>query len=73
MDNNQEQITAAVFSEKMGKDPSWGTRLAKKANEIGLPTPRRIGNYWVATLEEWEDVLKKTGLQLRNRESYRKE
>ncbi|MFG3638613.1 hypothetical protein ACWF5S_26950 [Peribacillus butanolivorans] len=68
-----EMITASAFAEIKGKDFSWGTRLAKKAQEANLPYPKKMGNYWVATLEDWELALKNTGLQLRNRESYRKE
>lgn len=73
MGEHEEMLTARQYSAHKGKDPSWGTRLAKQANEAGYPYPKRVGNYWVATLEEWESLLIKTGLQLRNRESYRKE
>ncbi|GAA3316155.1 hypothetical protein GCM10020331_012560 [Ectobacillus funiculus] len=34
---------------------------------------KKMGNYWIATYEEWEQALEYVGIQLRNRESYRKE
>lgn len=66
-------ITAGKFAEIKGKHYSWGTRLAQKARAANYPYPKKIGRYWLATLEEWELVLKHTGLQIRNRETYRKE
>lgn len=73
MDEKERILTAKEYSELMGKDGSWGTRIAKQANEAGYPYPKKMGNYWVATQSEWNLALNKLGLNLRNRESYRKE
>ncbi|KON67369.1 hypothetical protein AKG34_21355 [Peribacillus butanolivorans] len=73
MSEANEILTAKEYSDRKGKDGSWGARLAKQANEAGYPFPQKKGNYWVSTYEEWENVLEKLGIQLRNRESYRKE
>jgi hypothetical protein len=68
-----ELLTAREYAERKGKDGSWGARLAQQANGAGYPYPKKMGNYWVATYEQWEKALVDLRLQLRNRESYRKE
>jgi len=70
--NNEVVLTAKEYSDRKGKDGSWGARLAKQANEAGYQYPKKMGHYWVATFEEWEQTLSYLGLELRNRESYRK-
>lgn len=66
------EMTAKEFADLYGKHGSWGTRLAKKAQKMGKPYPRKRGYYWFATRSEWETVLKESGIQLRDRRSYRK-
>lgn len=69
----QRVISAKEYADMKGKDKSWGSRLAKIAEEKNFPHPSKIGNYWVATYEQWEEALKKSGLQLRNRDKATKE
>lgn len=64
-------ITGAEFSKVKGKTPSWGTRIAQEANKAGLPYPKKIGNYWMGTLEEWEKILIDLGWELRDRKPYK--
>lgn len=72
-DEQKELITARDFARLKGKQDSWGSRLAMQANKKGFSHPTKTGNYWVSTVEEWEDVLRKLGLQLRDRaDSYKK-
>lgn len=66
MEDNQ-LITAKEFSDLYGKHGSWAQRLAKKAQEMGKSYPIKKGNYWFATRSQWEEILKDSGIQLRNR------
>jgi len=70
---NGDFLTAKQFADIKGKHGSWGARLAKQAHEAGYQHLKKMGNYWIATYEEWEQALEYVGIQLRNRESYRKE
>ena len=72
-EKEQKVISAKEYAEMKGKDKSWGSRLAKFADDNKYPHPSRVGNYWVATYEQWEELLKKSGLQLRNRDKIKKE
>lgn len=67
------EMTAKEFADIYGKHGSWGTRLAKKAQKMGKTYPRKRGHYWFATRSEWEEVLRESGIQLRDRQSYRRE
>jgi len=60
-------MSAAKYAAKKGKSRSWGTRLAQRAIEDGKPYPKRIGNYYAATYEQWEYVLAHSNFELRNR------
>lgn len=72
-EKEQKIISAKEYAEMKGKDKSWGSRLANFAKEKNYPYPSKIGNYWVATYEQWEELLQKSGLQLRNRDKATKE
>lgn len=69
---DKEEMTATEFANTYGKSGSWAQRLAKKAMQQGKPYPRKHGNYWFATLAEWETVLKESGIRMRNRKSRKK-
>jgi len=64
-------ITGAKFSKMKGKTPSWGTRLAQEANRAGLTYPQKVGNYWMATEDEWEQVLIDLSWEMRDRKPYK--
>ncbi|TMZ69985.1 hypothetical protein EMG21_28125 [Klebsiella pneumoniae] len=72
MDKDKE-ISALDYARMKGKSRAWASRLANSAKEAGFEYPRRVGNYWLATPAEWEKILAKLGIKLRNRTSYRKE
>lgn len=70
----QKMLSAKDYAEMKGKDKSWGSRLAAKFDDgKERDYPSRVGNYWVATYEQWEDLLKQSGLILRNRDKGKKE
>lgn len=73
MPKNDQLMTATEYAAEKGKSKSWGTRLAQRAIEDGKEHPQRIGHYWMATFEQWEQVLNTSGFELRNRTSYRKD
>lgn len=67
MDEKEREITAAEFARKKGKSGAWGRWIAQQAAAKGKKIPRKVGNYWMATVEEWEKVLKSLGIKKRNR------
>ncbi|PET71257.1 hypothetical protein CN514_07620 [Bacillus sp. AFS001701] len=73
MSDENTILTAKEYADLKGKDNSWGTRLAKRASELGYSSPKKMGNYWVGTYSDWETVLTKSGIQLRNREKKNKD
>lgn len=62
-----ELITATDFARKMKKSGAWGQWIAKKASEKGIPYPKKVGNYWLASPEQWEEVLRKLNIKMRKR------
>ena len=67
-----ELITGSEFAKIKGKTHSWGTRIGQEAQRSGLPYPMKKGTYWLATLNQWEQVLIDLDWELRDRKSYRK-
>lgn len=71
--NNDEEkeITAKRFAELKGRSDGWGRWIAKKAVDKKLGYPRKEGNYWLATLDEWEKVLKQLNINHRKKRKKR--
>lgn len=66
---DEKLITGAEFSKIKGKTASWGTRIAQEASKAGLQYPRKYGNYWMGTQEQWEQALVDLNWEMRNRKS----
>ncbi|WP_082231929.1 hypothetical protein [Halobacillus massiliensis] len=67
-----ELLNGASFAKEKGKTASWGTRLAQEANKAGLSYPKKYGNYWMATREQWENILIELDWELRDRKPYKR-
>lgn len=68
-DEKSREITATEFAKIKGKSGAWGRWIAQQAAAKGKKIPRKVGNYWLATVEEWERVLKSLGIRGRRRKS----
>lgn len=66
--SRNREITAAEFSRVKGKTNGWGRYIARKARDAGLDLPRKEGQYWLATVEEWENILKTLKIKPRRRQ-----
>jgi hypothetical protein len=52
-------ISASEAGRKLGVSKSWASVLAKRSQKKGYKWPQKVGNMWLAPLNEWENIFQK--------------
>lgn len=52
-------ISASEAGRQLGYSKSWASVLAKRSRKKGSQWPQKVGNMWLAPLNEWENIFQK--------------
>lgn len=50
-------VTAAEAARFFGVSRGWAARLARRSSKAGNPWPKRMGRFWMASLDDWKMIF----------------
>ncbi len=50
-------ITAAEAAKILGLSPSWAAELARRSHRLKNEWPKKLGRYWMASIENWQRIF----------------